>query len=354
MPAVPSLSPTLLLSNVVSPARPPCHTRIPPCHPNARGGRIKQALGGKVRLMATGAAPLSKEVHEFLQVVFGCPVQQGYGMTENFGAAVAQPLGYTALGNVGGPLPCTEVKLMDTDDYKASDVYPASKEAFEAQYTWKGDFDAAKAGKNIQRGEVCLRGSNVMVGYYKMDKETKETIIDGWLHTGDIGMWNADGSLQIIDRKKAIFKLSQGEYVSPEAVEGAVGTSKWVGQVMVYGNSFETCVVAVIVPDLEVLSKWVKANKGDDVSVSDALAMPDVKKMVLDDMIACGKSQKLRSFELPKDITFETEVNELGQGFTVENEMLTPSMKLKRPQITKKYQKAFDDMYAALKASGAA
>ena len=304
--------------------------------------------------MATGAAPLSKEVHEFLQVVFGCPVQQGYGMTENFGAAVAQPLGYTALGNVGGPLPCTEVKLMDTEDYTAGDVYPATKEAFEAQYSWKGDFDPAKAGKNIQRGEVCLRGSNVMVGYYKMDKETKETIVDGWLHTGDIGMWNADGSLQIIDRKKAMFKLSQGEYVSPEAVEGAVGTSKWVGQVMVYGNSFETCVVAVVVPDVEVLAKWVKANKGDDVSIADALAMPDVKKMVLDDMVACGKSQKLRSFELPKDLTFETEVNQLGQGFTVENDMLTPSMKLKRPQITKKYHKAFDDMYAALKASGTA
>ena len=114
-------------------------------------------------------------------------------------------------------------------------------------------------------------------------------MIDGWLHTGDIGMWNADGSLQIVDRKKAIFKLSQGEYVSPEAVEGAVGTSKWVGQVMVYGNSFETCVVAVVVPDMEVLGKWVKANKGESVAVADALAMPDVKKMILDDMLACGK-----------------------------------------------------------------
>ena len=158
-------------------------------------------------------------------------------------------------------------------------------------------------------------------------------------------MWNEDGSLQIIDRKKALFKLSQGEYVSPEAVEGAVGVSKWVGQVFVYGNSFETCVVAVVVPDMEVLSKWVKSNKGDKVSVAEAVKMEDVRKMILDDMIASGKQQKLRGFELPKDVTFETEVNELGQGFTVENELLTPSMKLKRPQLTKRYQKEFDAMY---------
>ena len=119
---------------------------------------------------------MSKEVHEFLQVVFGCPVQQGYGMTENFGAAVCQPLGYSKTGNVGGPLPCTEVKLMDTEDYTSADVYPKTAAEFESQYTWKGAYDASRAGKNIQRGEVCLRGTNIMVGYYKMEKETFKRI----------------------------------------------------------------------------------------------------------------------------------------------------------------------------------
>ena len=128
---------------------------------------------------------------------------------------------------------------------------PGTQEAFERQVSFKGAFDPSKAGKTVERGEVCLRGLNVFLGYYKNDKETQETKDgDGWLHTGDIGMWNADGSLSIVDRKKNIFKLAQGEYVSPESVEGIVAACKWVGQVWVYGNSFESYVVAIVVPDM--------------------------------------------------------------------------------------------------------
>jgi len=215
--------------------------------------KIQAKFGGRIRLFASGAAPLSADLHHFLKTVFNCPVLQGYGMTENCAAAIVMPMGYDKGGNVGGPIPCLEVKLEDTDAYKSTDKYPASQEEFEAQVSFKGQFDPELAGKTVPRGEVCLRGENVFEGYYKNEKDTKETKdADGWLHTGDIGVWNADGSLSIVDRKKNIFKLAQGEYVSPEAVEIAIGSSKWALQAWVYGNSYENYVVVIVTPDIEV------------------------------------------------------------------------------------------------------
>jgi len=316
--------------------------------------KVKEALGGRIRFLATGAAPLGPEIHEFLRVVFGVPVSQGYGMTENGAAAMAQQEFYKGLGNVGGPIPCNEVKLEDTDLYTSADTYPATAEDFEAQFLFKGEFDSAKAGVNVQRGEVLIRGPNVMIGYYKMEKETKETIDkDGWLHTGDIGQWMPDGALAIIDRKKNIFKLAQGEYVSPESVEASVGLSKWVLQVWVYGSSFEAVVVCIATPDKEALMKWA-ADTSLEGSFEDICKRPEVKTMIMEDITANGKACKLRSFELPKDVHFETEVNDLGQGFTVVNDCLTPTMKLRRPQLQKRYQKAIDAMYTSLKEQGKA
>jgi len=314
--------------------------------------KIKDALGGRVRMMATGAAPLGATVHNFLRVCFGVPVSQGYGMTENAAPAAAQMKAYNGLGDVGGPVPCTEIKLMDTEDYKAADLYPSTKEEFEKQVSFKGEFQAELAGKRLQRGEVCLRGTNVFQGYYKMEKETQETLIDGWLHTGDIGMWQDDGALAIIDRKKNIFKLAQGEYVAPDSSEQCMQTCPFVAQVWVYGSSLETCVVAIVVPDTEVLVAHAKKAGWPEAELKAICARAEVKQMILDGMIGAGKAAKLRSFELPKDIYLETDVDKLGQGFTVENDTLTPTFKLRRPQLQKKYQKLIDSMYADLKAKG--
>jgi len=308
--------------------------------------KIQARFGGRFRLFAAGAAPLSPDLHRFLQVVFNCPVVQGYGLTENACVAAAMPLGYTTSGNVGGPIPCLEIKLQDTEAYKCTDRYPSSKEEFESQVSFKGHFDPSLAGKSIPRGEVCLRGANVFEGYYKNPEETAATKDeDGWLHTGDIGVWNQDGSLSIVDRKKNIFKLAQGEYVSPEAVEIAIGTSKWALQVWVYGNSFENYPIVICTPDVEVMTQWAEQNRrtGD---MADWVKDPEVKKMIFDDIIASGKAAKLRAFELPKKIAFETTLNQFGQGFTIEEDLLTPTLKLRRPQLQKKYQKVIDELYA--------
>ncbi|EKX31964.1 hypothetical protein GUITHDRAFT_121866 [Guillardia theta CCMP2712] len=325
--------------------------------------KIKEALGGRVRLMASGAAPLGTEVHKFMRTVFGVPICQGYGMTENAAAAVCQPPEYSATGNVGGPVPCTEVKLEDTEYYKTTDEYPKTAQEFEEQFGFKGEFDPSLAGKRMVRGEVCLRGNNVFLGYYKMEEETKEVLDkDGWLHTGDIGMWNEDGSLSIIDRKKNIFKLAQGEYVAPEVVESAISTCKWVSQVFVYGNSFENHLIAIIVPSEEVLSKHAEhcgwtADNGGKISLADIVAKPEVakimKKQIMDDIVASCKSNKLRGFEVPKAIDFEAQVNDMGYGFTIENDCLTPTMKLRRPQLEKRYAAMIKKLYDTIKAEAA-
>mmetsp|Transcript_4209 Transcript_4209/g.12034 ORF Transcript_4209/g.12034 Transcript_4209/m.12034 type:complete len:694 (-) Transcript_4209:64-2145(-) len=311
---------------------------------------VRKAFGGRMRVMATGAAPLPEELHHWLRVTLGIPICQGYGMTENAAAAMAQGLPYTKCGNVGGPLPCTEVKLVDTDDYKTTDTYPKTAEEFEKQVSFKGAFNPAMAGKRVERGEVCLRGLNIFQGYLKLPKETEEAVdADGWLHTGDIGQWEADGALRIVDRKKNIFKLAQGEYVSPESVEMAACSAKWIAQIWVYGSSFETCVVAMVVPDMDAIKAY-KAEKGLTESNADVVARPEVKVMIFADLVATCRSAKLRSFEIPKDIAFETNVNDMGQGFTIEQDTLTPTFKLRRPQLYKKYKAAIDKMYADVKA----
>ena len=172
---------------------------------------------------------------------------------------------------MGVPAPCNAIKLMDVAElgYYAKD----------------------------NAGEVCIRGVNVFKGYYKNEEQTKETLdADGWLHTGDIGRWTPTGTLKIVDRKKHIFKLAQGEYVAPEKIENIYVRSQYVAQLFVHGESLKTCLIAIIVPDPDVLPGAV-SDKHKGKSMEELCQLPDVKKMILDDMVACGKKAGLYSFE---------------------------------------------------------
>ncbi|KAL0331096.1 UNVERIFIED_CONTAM: Long chain acyl-CoA synthetase 4 [Sesamum angustifolium] len=153
--------------------------------------KVKQGLGGKVRLILSGAAPLASHVEEFLRVVSGSYVLQGYGLTETCaGTFVSIPDELSMLGTVGPPVPNVDVCLESVPEM---------------------GYDALSS---TPRGEVCIRGDTLFSGYYKRDDLTKEVFVDGWFHTGDIGEWQENGSLKIIDRKKNIFKtLPKGEYV---------------------------------------------------------------------------------------------------------------------------------------------
>jgi len=141
-------------------------------------------VGGKLRLMISGGAPLSKETMEFIKVCFGCTIIQGYGLTETCGGCSFQDPKKFSTGNVGIPIGSNEVKLVDVD---------------EMGYTHND--------KPFPRGEICIRGNNVSLGYFKDKSKTEEAFDkDGWFHTGDIGQWNESGTLSIIDRKKKFNK----------------------------------------------------------------------------------------------------------------------------------------------------
>merc|ERR1712224_264944 len=198
-------------------------------------------------------------------------------------------------------------------------------------------------------GEVCTKGLVNFPGYHKNKEETDKVLeADGWLHTGDIGRWNPDGTLSIIDRKKNIFKLSQGEYVAAEKIEMCVSKSKYVSQPWIYGNSFFPMLVAVVTPDWVEVHAAAKAGGWDVADNVELAKKPEAKKLILDAMLAEAKEAKLKSFELPKAVHLEGKINELMQGFSIENDCLTPTFKLKRPPLLKKYKEAIDEMYKAL------
>jgi len=301
--------------------------------------QFKDRLGGRCRIFASGGAPIAPYLMDFCKVVFGCLFLQGYGMTENAAAAMATPLDYHETGPVGCPLGSCEVKLKDITDmgYLVSD-------------------------SPCPRGEVCIRGTIVFQGYWKLPEETVRTLDkDGWLHTGDVGRLNDDGSFTIIDRKKNIFKLAQGEYVAAEALENIYGRSKFVSQIWVYGNSFTTKLVAIVVPKGDVLIPYARANgftlpPTNSTSDQDPIFLQTlvnlnsnrVKTLILDDVNYMGREAKLKGFEYVKALYVEPKVNSLGLGFSVDNDLLTVSMKLKRQNLLRAYQIVITELYREL------
>eukprot|EP00932_Pfiesteria_piscicida_P012464 SRR837773.2385.p1 GENE.SRR837773.2385~~SRR837773.2385.p1 ORF type:complete len:400 (-),score=217.26 SRR837773.2385:133-1209(-) len=292
--------------------------------------KIKQRVGlDRVRIIITGSAPIADHVLDFLRIVFACPVLEGYGMTETSAGATITYVDDLVPGTVGPPLPVNEIRLQDVPDmgYLHTD-------------TKHGDGDKAMPCRG--RGEICFRGSNVFKGYYKMPDKTKEAIDEeGWLHSGDIGMWTPDGKLKIIDRKKNIFKLQQGEYVAPEKLENINAQASLIAQNFVYGDSLQRELVSVVVVDPEQVEAWAK-KKGKKGDVKALCQDADLKKAVLDEINAIAKKEKLQGFEVIKAVHLEPELWQPG------GEILTPTFKLQRNKAQKKYEDVISQLYNQL------
>ncbi|XP_054647196.1 long-chain-fatty-acid--CoA ligase 1-like isoform X2 [Dunckerocampus dactyliophorus] len=280
--------------------------------------KVQATVGGRVRLMITGAAPISPTVLTFLRAALGCQFYEGYGQTEcTAGCTMTTPGDWTA-GHVGAPLPCNNIKLVDVAEMKYLAV--------------NGE------------GEVCVKGPNVFLGYLNDPEKTAETIdADGWLHTGDIGKWLPNGTLQIVDRKKHIFKLAQGEYIAPEKIENVYVRSDAVAQVFVHGDSLQACLVAVVVLDPDFLPAWTKRTMEIEGSYEALCSREDVKAAILKDMVRLGKESDLKSFEQVKAIHIHTEM------FSVSNGLLTPTLKAKRNELRQYFRSQLDELYAGIK-----
>uniref|UniRef100_A0A6N2JZ37 Long-chain-fatty-acid--CoA ligase n=1 Tax=Salix viminalis TaxID=40686 RepID=A0A6N2JZ37_SALVM len=257
--------------------------------------KVRQGLGGKVRLILSGAAPLSNHVEAFLRVVSCAHVLQGYGLTETCaGTFVSLPNEMPMLGTVGPPVPNVDVCLESVPEM---------------------GYDALSS---TPRGEICIRGKT--------------------LFAGDIGEVQPDGSMKIIDRKKNIFKLSQGEYVAVENLENIYSLVSDIDSIWVYGNSFESFLVAVANPNQQALEQWAQEHgiSGDFKSLCEN---PNAKEYMLGELTKIGKEKKLKGFELIKAIHLDPE------PFDIERDLITPTYKKKRPQLLKYYQNVIDNMY---------
>ncbi|XP_074343151.1 long chain acyl-CoA synthetase 6, peroxisomal-like [Apium graveolens] len=284
--------------------------------------KIKEKLGGRLRYIVSGASPLSPDVMEFLRVCFG-QVVEGYGMTETACLISALDKDDILIGHVGAPSPSCEVKLKDVPEMNyTSDDQPHP------------------------RGEICVRGPIVFQGYYKDEVQTREVIDgDGWFHTGDIGLWLPGGRLKIIDRKKNIFKLAQGEYIAPEKIENVYSKCKFVAQCFVYGDSLNSSLVAVVSIDPDVFKAWAVAEGFKSKNMGELCKEPRARAAVLADMDAVGREAQLRGFEFAKAVAL------VFEPFTLENGLLTPTFKIKRHQAKAYFAKSIADLYAEIAAT---
>ncbi|CAF2063700.1 unnamed protein product [Rotaria magnacalcarata] len=280
--------------------------------------KIRQSFGGKVNRIISTSAPLSREVCQFSRAAFSCVFIECYGQTECI-MGCAQSINDIEPGATGTPTPLNYLKLVDVPEksYYAKDGI----------------------------GEICVKSPAVFKGYLKDEAKTREAIDEqGWLHTGDIGRWTPHKTMQIVDRKKNMYKLSQGEYVAPEKIEDVYARSRFVSQIFIYGNSLENFLVGIVVLENEYIKQWA-SNQGFDLQENLPSGMKKrLKQVVLDDMICEGKQRGLMSFEQVKAIEF------IQEPFSIENGLLTPTFKARRYAVEKRYKDMFEKIYKTAKA----
>jgi long-chain acyl-CoA synthetase len=259
--------------------------------------KVRARFGGRLRFFISGSAPLSRQIAEFFHAC-GIFIGEGYGLTETSAASfVNRPERYR-FGTVGLPLPGTEVKI-------AAD------------------------------GEILIRGRGVMRGYHNLPEATRETLEDGWFHTGDIGELDADGFLRITDRKKDLIKTSNGKYVAPQAIEGRLkAMCPYVAQVVVHGNNRNFC-SALVTLDEESVKAWARAQGLPEQDLAGQVPVKALIQRYVDDM-----NEGLATFESVKMFAI------LPTDLTVESGLLTPSMKVRRRAVEERYAATLDAFYA--------
>ena len=259
--------------------------------------KVRARFGGRLKALVSGGAPLNPEIGIFFTAL-GLRLLQGYGQTETAPVISVNRPGHVKMHTVGPPLLNTQVKIAED-------------------------------------GEILATGDLVMQGYWRNEKATRETIRDGWVHTGDIGHFDEDGFLVITDRKKDIIVNSGGDNIAPQRIESLITMPPKIAQAMVYGDK-RPHIVALLVPDEVWLREWAKANSKassldqlcDDPDLINALR-PIVDEVNSD----LSNIEKIRRFIIAKD------------AFTIDNEQMTPTMKVRRHKIKEIYGDQLEGLY---------
>ncbi|KAG0470979.1 hypothetical protein HPP92_015525 [Vanilla planifolia] len=283
--------------------------------------KVKAILGGHIRFLLSGGAPLSGDTQRFINICLGAPIGQGYGLTETCAGGTFSEYDDTSVGRVGPPLPCSFVKLIDWQEsgYLITD-------------------------SPMPRGEIVIGGPNVTAGYFRNEEKTKEVYkVDErgmrWFYTGDIGRFHPDGCLEIIDRKKDIVKLQHGEYVSLGKVEAALIVSPYVDNIMLHADPFHNYCVALITPS-HALESWAQKKGIAFSDFSDLCQKEETVKEVHASLLKAAKEARLEKFETPSKIIL------LPETWTPESGLVTAALKLKREVIRKTFAAELEKLYA--------
>ena len=260
--------------------------------------KIREKTGGKIRFFVSGGGALNKSIGDFFEMT-GIEILEGYGMTETSPVISVNPPHKNKYGTVGLPLSGVEVRLSEEN-------------------------------------EILVKGDLVMKGYYKDELATGEVIKDGWLCTGDIGMFDEDGYLKITDRKKSLMKTSGGKYVSPTQIEDLILSLHYVENAMVIGNE-RMYITAIITADKNEMIKFASKNNISFSSFSELLNNRALQKLIQKDIDNLQKDlanyERIRKFSLLED------------HFSIEGGELTPTLKVKRKFVEEKYKEEIDNMY---------
>ena len=263
--------------------------------------KLREKTGGNLRFFISGGAALPLYLGKFFEAI-GIIIVEGYGLTESSPVIAANRVEDFKFGSVGKPFPGVEIKI-------ASD------------------------------GEILAKGPNIMQGYFKNKKETEATIKDGWLYTGDIGVFDANGYLLITDRKKHLFKTSAGKYIAPNPIESMFLASKYIDQFVLIGDR-RMFLTALIVPDYDAVKEYADSHKIPYDKVEDLVRDEEIYKMLDKEMDQFQK--KLANYERVRKFVL------LDRPFTIESGEITPSLKIKRKYVEERYQDLIEQMYLSL------
>ncbi|HCE61037.1 MAG TPA: long-chain fatty acid--CoA ligase [Janibacter terrae] len=262
--------------------------------------KLRAKMGDKVEYAVSGGAPLGTRLGHFFRGI-GVTILEGYGLTETSAAATVNRPYALRVGSVGWPTPQTDIKIAED-------------------------------------GEILIRGEHVMEGYHNNPEATAEVLSeDGWFHSGDIGEIDADGFVKVTDRKKDLFKTSNGKYVAPSLIESTFkGLCPYVGQLLVHGESRQF-VTALITLDEEAIKPWAEANGLEGASYTEIVSSLQAREMVQGyvDQLNAGlnRHEQIKKFHI------------LGRDLTVEDGELTPSLKLRRKVVAEKFKGDIEEMY---------
>ncbi|XP_050207048.1 long chain acyl-CoA synthetase 8 isoform X2 [Mercurialis annua] len=282
---------------------------------------VRAVLGGQVRFMLCGGAPLSGDSQRFINICMGAIIGQAYGLTETCAGGTFSEWDDTSVGRVGPPLPCCYTKLV----------------------SWK-EGSYLTSDKPMPRGEIVIGGHSITSGYFNNEEKTNEVYkVDDsgmrWFYTGDIGRIHPDGCVEIIDRKKDIVKLQHGEYVSLGKVEASLVSSSYVDNIMVYADPLKNYCVTLVVPSHQALEKWAREAGIEYQNFSELCDKKEAVAEVLQSLSKAGKASKLDKFEIP------VKVKLLPEPWTPESGLVTAALKIKREQLKAKFKEELQKLY---------